>query len=516
MRTTAAAGATGRDPRLGRALAPLAALLAYCACRLLAPAVVNGDGLGHLRAAAAGAPLPGHLGWLPLLSWLARATAAPDALALLGPARQLCWLSAAAAAACTTAAARRLSGDGAALVAGLGLVGSYGFLEAGADVETYAPALAAMAAALYAAARRAGGGGAGWLVVTALSSAAAALLHIENLLFIPVAALVATGPRLPAAPSLLARLRAAAAIAVPALFLVVLAYALALPRGGGHLGAALRFVGGASHGFRYPLGPATPVIALYGMARTLVYSPYPFEASWPWLLAQTALGGGALLGLARLGAGAAPPAAGGAAFVVGRAAALCWALPYAAVGVAFFASDSERWLFLLPLAWMLAGDGAARSPGRLRAGLLLGAGLLALSLGLGLPRAHDPSRRQRADAAAALMADGDLVVSPGHGWDEYVGFYSPRRVERFPMIYFCGALGGREAMTAELALRVERARQAGHRVYWLRGDEPATREGWKDLALFGVTPASAPALLPGRPVAVAAGVDLLEATVPSR
>src|SRR5205823_4072968 len=58
-------------------------------CAALAPVVVNGDGLGYLRAAPLGVLAPGHLGYLPLLRWVARVAHAQDARTLLGPARLL-------------------------------------------------------------------------------------------------------------------------------------------------------------------------------------------------------------------------------------------------------------------------------------------------------------------------------------------------------------------------------------------------------------------------------------------
>ena len=113
------------------------------------------------------------------------------------------------------------------------------------------------------------------------------------------------------------------------------------------------------------------------------------------------------------------------------------------------------------------------------------------------------------------MRPGDLLVSPGHSWDEYIGFYRPVPLDRFPMIYFCGKLGGREPMRVELGRRVADARARGARVFLARLDEPASSAGWKELALFDVAPATVDALLPaGRRVAVAPGLERLDPRAP--
>jgi hypothetical protein len=476
------------EPRRARAIAVGCALFAVALSSLLAPAVVNGDGLGYLRASFGDGLAPGHLLWLPILRALAAITGADGALSLLAPARWLCWASAGAAAFALALATARLAGARAAAVAGLGLAVSFGFVEAGADVETYAPALAAAMGAL-ACAVRARAGGSGWAAAAAILSALSALLHVENALFVPVTALIAGGGEPGGRRS--GRLRAVG-VAVLAGGLVALAYALAARARGDDLAGALRFVAGASHGFSYPLGPASPFIALYGVARTLVQAPYHYEAGWPRVVAQTLLGLLAASTMLRLARRPGRPR------TLGRAAALAWAIPYAAVGVLFFASDSERWIFLLPGAWIAVAAGAVTSPRAARAAVVLVAALLLADVALGLPRAADRSRRDRADGVAALFTEGDLVVSPGHDWDEYVGFYSPPTVDTFPMIYFCGLLHGRAGMAAELGRRIERARASGRRVFVLRAGDREDSPGWKDLAGFGVTPAALPSLLPGR------------------
>lgn len=448
-------------------------LLASIAYLAMAPRVVNGDGLGYLKAALDGGLYPGHVAWVPVLSALAKLTGATRPVELLWPARVVCALSAATAAATLGAIARRRVAAAAsahappstvALAASLGLAASWGTLSAGSDVESYAPALAALTGALWCAERqRAVGAG--------LMCALAALLHIENLLFVPVAALLVE-PR--------ARRLVLLAAALP----LAAVYGALLP------GHGVGWLLGASHGLHYPLRWTTPAVALYGACKALVWSPYPYEASWPRVIGCFTVGAAAAAGLAACARRPLP-----------RAATMAWVLPYALVGCAFYASDAERWTFLLPLAWLAA---AARPRGALAvAAAIVGANLL-----LWLPVARDDGPRRRAADALAHVAPGDLVIGPGHGWDEYIGFYEGTAVTAWPLVYWAGAVGA-AALPSRLDAAVARARAGGHRVWLARltGDD-GDPMGWKELRLFGVTPANVRALLPpGRAVPVGDGLE---------
>ena len=480
----------------------LLAVVAALLCLLLGPAVVNGDGLGYLKAAPTDVLYPGHLAYLPLLRLLARLAGAADSLALLRPAQALSVVATAGAVLCLHRAACLLVDEVAATVAAAGLAVSFAVVQAGADVETYAPALLAMCFTTWAAAARAKGSGWGWLILAGLGLAAAALLHVENVLFGPAAALLAArrrqGSGRPAIGDGVAVLLLGGAV-------VLGAYLFAFTLRHDTPASAIRWVLGASHGYAHPLRLSTPAVALYGMAKGLVFSPYPVHSSWPAVLVASALGTGALALLLWLARRPGRPTA------LGRAVAVAWFIPYTVVGVAFFASDNERWIFLLPPAWLIAGAGAttSRRARRVAAGLLVG--LAALDLALGLPVARDNAIRARAEAVSAHLQVGDLIVSPGHSWDEYIGFYQRVVLDRYPMIYFCGLLGGGEAMRQELGRRVAAARRRGARVFFARLDEPVTADGWKELVLFGITPSRSEGFLPpGRRVELAPGLIRLD------
>jgi hypothetical protein len=437
-----------------RALVAVAAAVAYLA---MAPRVVNGDGLGYLKAALAGTLYPGHLAYVPLLGLVAKLVGATQPVELLWPARVVSALAAALAVALVgSLAERRVAARGAGLAAAVGLAASWGTLSAGSDVESYAPALGALVAALWCADRQRP-------VASGLLCALATLFHVENALLVPVAALLVER-----------RARLVAAAALP----VALAYALVVPAHG------VAWLAGASHGLHYPLRWSTPFVAVYGACKALVYSPYPYEASWA-----------RVLGCFAAGAAAAAALATGARRPLPALATAAWIAPYALVGVAFFASDAERWTFLLPLAWLAA----AAQP---RRALAVAACVLLANVAVWLPSARDATVRRRAEAAARHLADGDVVVGPGHGWDEYVGFWHGPRVTTFPLVYWAGAVG-KPALPAALALATR-----GHRVFLARFWDADDPMGWKELRLFGITRDNARALLPaGRAVDVGDGLE---------
>jgi hypothetical protein len=480
----------GVSLRLALALVAVAGAAA-AAARAAWPVLPNGDGLGYLKALVEGGAYPGHPGYVPLLGAVAGAVAAPaDALV----AARGVSLGALAIAAVATAAAvllARRAGVEArghvagAVLAGVGLSLSAGALEAGADVESYAPALAGLAVALAGAAGARAATGARGIAVgasaAAIGGALAAWMHVENVLVVPALALALPARVRPSRR--LAFLAIAGALAAAPFVSILLS---------GHLGAA-------THGFRYPLRAAAPLIALYGAGKALVWAPYPYEASWARVVALSSLGVAALAALLAIAVGGARRDGRGP--LLGRGATLALVGLYGAVGVAFFASDAERWLLLLPLLWSEVGAAVAASPrARLAASLVVA--LLAVTDGaVLLPRARDRAVAERAARWSALLRDGDLVISPGHGADEYVGFVERLRLERVPLVYEAARLGGDRARLAQLLdERVARARREGRRVILLRlapdgaGDDDP--RGWKELALLGIDRAAARALLP--------------------
>jgi hypothetical protein len=485
---------------------PLAALVGFAsavAYLLVAPSVVNGDGLGYLNASVHGDLYPGHLLYEPLLRALrALFSVGPRPVDGLAVARALSAVSGGVAVFAIGRAARRLdpqlpTGARASpvvaatspVVAALGLACSFGAIVAASDVETYAPALAALCLAVWALAARRAGGGPRTVVAAGLAIALAALFHVENALFGLVA--LAALPRDQ-------RRRDWPLLVATAGLVTVGVYAAVIVASSAPTGAS-SWLRGASHGFRYPVHWYTPAVAVYGASKALLYSPYPYEASWLLVVGHFVPGVIALVALGRMALGGRAP--------LGRSATIVWVVSYGAVGVAFFPSDTERWIFLLPLFWLAVA--AARR--HARAALAVAIALGVLNVAVWLPRARDQSWRDRADRAATHAEPGDLIVSPGHGWDEYIGFYAPPTVGHYPIVFHTGRLGSAELVRRDLAEAVRDARKRGHRVLLVRFDLDDDPMGWKELAPFGITRDQVRTLLPGgREVPLGDGVYRLD------
>src|SRR5262249_11520124 len=131
----------------------------------------------------------------------------------------------------------------------------------------------------------------------------------------------------------------------------------------------LRWVATAQHGFHYQGGALSRVAdSIYGLSRALVWSPYLYESNAQTLLGQFLLG---LAVAATLVVLVVEQARRRRSPGLPPALLLAWALPYAAMALAFYGSDHERWLFVLPPLWLAAGAALASSRRGLIAGLLL-------------------------------------------------------------------------------------------------------------------------------------------------
>jgi hypothetical protein len=492
-----ARGLSAPDPRpsargdRGRAL--LIGSLGALVYLLTAPDVVNLDGLGYLKL------LPhnfaaGHLAYMPLLRALCRVTGLDG----LHAGRLLSALAGGSGLVLFYGIVRRVleeqdkvDGRFAATFAALGLGLSYGYWVEGADVEAYAVALVAVLATVrllltYGARPTA-------LSALAVGAAlgAAVLTHLTNVALCPfvVTYLVTRG-----GPRRRAAAHAALALGVGgALTLASYGYAALIVRGH-DLHGALQWVLTAGHGFRYGGGVYRVADALYGLCKALVYAPYLYEADAPHLIGQF------LLGLALLVALVARVTVGRARARLDLRVLLSWGAPYAALGVAFFGSDCERWLFVLPALWLVAAAEVASLARRRAVALALTAYLGLLNFSTGIWPAHvDGGVRRRAQAAAASLHDGDLVVFPGHSWDEYVGSYAHGEVEPFPIAYYA-ARDGLPACFARLDREIAAARRRGGRVFAARvfDDDLDDPRGFAELRLLGLDRATLRARLTER------------------
>jgi hypothetical protein len=433
-----------------------------------APAVPNLDGLGYLKL------LPhnfaaGHLLYMPALRLLARLFG--DGLragrlydAVLGGSGIVLFYGIARrilSPAIGEDEARR-----GAVLAAAGLALSYGYWSEACDVEAYAPAMVALLMTVRLALSYQVQPTAGRALATGALLGVAVLSHLTHVL-LSVFVLFHIWNNAPRARRLLHATLALGLGAVESLALY--AYAALVVRGH-DLPAALRWIATAQHGFVPPGGPYRLADAVYGLSKAIVFAPYLYEADAQKLIGQFLLG---FVPLFLLAVGVRLRRRALRGLPTGALAA--WALPYALVGVLFFGADPERWLFVLPVLWLLAAVVLAGVERPARAAAIALAWVGALNLVTGVWPAHrDQWPRQKAEATAALLHDGDLLLFPGHSWDEYVVFYGKAQVEPFPFAYYA-ARDGKDACFARLQRELAAARARGGRVFGVRlfddGDE---------------------------------------------
>jgi hypothetical protein len=468
--TDATAQSASADRRRALLLGALATLL-YLAT---APGVVNSDGLGYLKL------LPhnfaaGHLLYMPLLR-LATRLLGGDGLeagrmcnALLGASGVVLFFG----------IVRRVTGDAgllaadarfAATVAAAGLALSYGYWVQASDVEAYAAAMVALLTTVRFALAYQRRPSLPRAIFVGIALGVAVLFHLTHVclsLFV-VAALSRR------------RLHALTALVTGgALSLAVYAYA-ALGVRGHDLDGAIRWVATASHGFHSTGGLYRFSDALYGLSKAIVWSPYLYEADAQKLIGQFVLGLLPLLALLIAWQLRPRPSLDGKL-------AIAWALPYTLLGIFFFGSDSERWLFVLPIGWLHAGVLAAGSARRTRtaAVMLVWVGAFNLFTGVG-PAHRDTEWKQRAESVAAQLSDGDTVIFPGHSWDEYISFYGKKKLWPVPLVYYAARDGVDEGWQ-RFEREVANALMRGGRIYAVRiFDGDGDPRGWQELQLLGV------------------------------
>jgi hypothetical protein len=464
---------------------------------LTAPAIPNLDGLGYIKL------LPhnfaaGHLLFMPALRSLTRLVG--DGLragrlydALLGGTGVVL----------TYSIARRMLAAwddeqarlGAAFAA-CGLMLSYGYWSEANDVEAYAAAMVALLATVrmalsfapHPSLARAAGTGAllGLAVLSHLSHVLLAVFvahhlycHARGRRWLPPVVALAVGG---------------------ALSISLYAYAALVVRGH-DLHGALKWIGTAQHGFVTTGGAYRLADAIYGLCKAIVWSPYLYEADAQKLVGQF------LLGLIPLGALFVGTLLGTRARSRLDLAALAWwTVPYAILGVAFFGADPERWIFVLPAGWILAAALVLDRPRPLRAGaaVLLWIGLFNLVTAI-WPAHRDQWPKQKAELTAAQLRDGDLLIFPGHSWDEYVVFYGAAKIEPFPVSYYAARDGAAAAWT-RLDKEIAEARARGGRVFSVRVFDDADEDprGFWELGTVGVSRAALREELVkrGRPVTI--------------
>jgi hypothetical protein len=449
---------------------------------LTPPAIPNLDGLGYLKLIPHNFAA-GHLLYMPALRALARLFG--DGLragrlydAVLGGTGVVLFYSIARRmlpAAIGEEATRR-----AAPVAAAGLALSYGYWSEACDVEVYAGAMVALLMTVRVALSYGAHPSLSRALFTGLLLGVAVLSHLTHVLLAPFVALqlYRHGPRRAGQWHAVAALAVGAAVSI-----ALYAYAALVVR---HhdLHAALRWIGTASHGFVSPAGPYRLSDAIYGLSKAVVSSPYLYEADAQKLVGQFLLGFLPLVVLV-VGLWLRPPQG------LDTQALMAWAAPYALFALFFFGTDPERWIFVLPVLWLLAAlllAGVAR-PARAATLALVWVGAFNFVTAIG-PAHHDQWPRQKAEATAALLRDGDLVLFPGHSWDEYIVFYGKAQVEPFPVAYYVPR-DGMAAGLARLDHEIAEAQARGGRIFAARifDDADEDRRGFWELSTVGLAKA---------------------------
>lgn len=453
---------------------------------LLSPAGVNGDGIGYLNQVGSPGLAPGHPGYLPLIRFVA-GLVPHQTLLELAPALRLLSICCAVVAlglffdTCLIATHLR----GATLATAL-LGGSHAFFRSATEIEAYAPAALCVVATLWALTNLRERQRLSWAVLAGVFAGLGVSLHLTlALLALPISAT-------------LLRSRRGWRQTLLALGAMALVSAVVLGLAFGHQGlgdpeAAWRWLTNADHGMPYRHDLMTPLKGLWGLCRALIHAPYPYEASMARVALLSGLGAAGWVVLLRLRWRPVIPLTWRPASM-DHLTLLAWLAPFGAFALYFYPSDSERWLFVLPaillyLAPGLGGPPPRRGGGwpRLRGPSVTVAGLvLVCNVAVyQLPAAMDTDAVHRAAVVDRLVTKQDLVVSPGHGWDELIGLSVHRPARRYSLVYHAGTSGLGPAVT-RMYRQIRATWRSGGKVYAARLRDRRDRRGYKELEWFGL------------------------------
>lgn len=465
---------------------------------LLRPLVVSGDGVGYIKRLISPERdiVPGHLVYIPLLEQL-RLTLLPDGghsaaavlatffSALGGGAAcgMICWL-----------ANRLTSRSWPGIVAALGLGASFGFYRASGDVEAYAPAVATLVASACLLLPPADARRLGWGRVAAAGAllGLTTMLHTSLVLFTPFVAYAAWRASR-SWPKTVATVAIGGAVSL-ASFLGVAMLGL-----GHDVGEAVAWIRTSDNGYAQPPSLSLSFILhnlgrlAYGVGRTFVHSPQPDRLGVRVSMSSSALGMSyvaAFLAVLWLGLRSTP-----ASLRHQLRPLWAWLVPLVLFGFLFFPAATERWVLVLPCLWLTFAVAlpTMRWPRPWVAPALTALAvvvpLAANVVIVGKERDLDRRTLDRSRAISELLRPGDLLLYPGHTWDEYIGFYEDAEVERFILASFAGEeQGDRDAFLARLRRDLESTFDQGGRVIAVRVfDPPGSHHGWSLLRALGVS-----------------------------
>lgn len=458
--------------RYAKAFAFVLPFLLYLA---LPAATMNGDGFGyHSRALSPNwfdKLVPGHLLYIPLLAGIGRLAPAFG----MTPANAMLLINQVAGAGAVgffflTAGRCRLSLFGQCLAA-TGLGTSFGFWIQATDLEAYALAVFFVVVTLYAVTRFIESAALCWIGLAGVCTGLAALFHLVTATLGATALLAIVLVRGKRSASALGLYLATAAV-VFGIPVATIGFGLQ------HLSsmqAVTHWLLSADHGFKSELGLMSLPRAAYGFARTIVVLESLWSASHAWIAVK---------------AGALVVATGwlgwqGARFrrqlsPEGRTLLLAL-IPFTALqtllGVWYFGSDSERWIFIMPVVWLAIGAIVATLPVRKQVIAATGVAILGavnLCTGIG-PLATDHSTEERVRVLVDHAEMPTLVITPGHDWLSYLSFYAPdaRHVEVMSLFALARKHeGNADALFREVTARMDDANRQGRSVLLIRVLDP--------------------------------------------
>jgi hypothetical protein len=122
----------------------------------------------------------------------------------------------------------------------------------------------------------------------------------------------------------------------------------------------------------------------------------------------------------------------------------------------------------------------SRARGLAAAGLVV---LAAYNIATGVVPLAGRTEAAKVHAAREVLREGDLVVGPGHGWDEALDLEGPlpKGAELVLLSFYAGRDGADQALA-----RVREQASSGRRIVLVRFIEDDNPEGWKELAVLGL------------------------------
>jgi hypothetical protein len=470
--------------------------VAFVFYALLPAAITNGDGLGYhdsiMRGPWRTTFRAGHLLYAPAMSllWSLLNTIGPVSLhRVMLVANQLAG-GFAVYLLYRTADQLGVAPFGRA-VASVGLGISYGFWIQASDVETYALSVVFVVASMHRMAiylarpNRRSAAGLGVL------NGLATLLHLTSATLAASSVLLILGAAGRPAGGRVRTVLAYAAVLAAVVGVPYVAVA-GLIEGVRDPGRFFAWISSAGHGYIVTFDALSVPRAVYGFARTFLFLEF-FYGAPRWVIAFK---GVFLLAIVFWLAWHVAVIRGRAPHAVPRfgLALAPFLLLQAAVGVRFFGSDTERWIFIAPAVWLALGAWVPAFPARARAGVV---GLLVLLFAVNLvqgvwPLATNTQVQERVAALRAVLPEKALVITPGQDWFGYYGYFTGRDTPSIFLIDLALHHGRNpDEFWGHLRRSVEEARRAGTPVVLLRvldEDENLRGTPWQELAAFGYTP----------------------------